>query len=257
MSSLRRLGSALALVIATAVCLLALTGQLSLYIHPRYFVFATIMAAVAGIAALADLLLPPLPSHHHDDHSADTTGSHALPIATRRTRTRRAMRTGLAALGGGLLVAIAVVALLVAPPKPLSAASALQRGDDPASVPLSDAQAVHLQGASDADLKVSDWAALYARDDGASLLGRSPSVDGFVTAVDENTFALTRFVVTCCAVDARPVRIPVHLPGWQNRFTENDWVHLDGTFRSVDGGAAAVEPTSVETIPTPSEPYEY
>ena len=71
------------------------------------------------------------------------------------------------------------------------------------------------------------------------------------------TFYVSRFVVTCCAVDARPIGIPVHSPGWQQKFEEDAWVRVRGSFASspVVGGALIVEPTDLQAEDQPRNPY--
>jgi uncharacterized membrane protein YcgQ (UPF0703/DUF1980 family) len=67
--------------------------------------------------------------------------------------------------------------------------------------------------------------------------------------------------VTCCAVDAQPIGVPVYLPGWQDDFEVDDWVSVTGAFVSNPSTSSrqAIVLSPTETIPTeqPSQPYVY
>jgi uncharacterized repeat protein (TIGR03943 family) len=85
---------------------------------------------------------------------------------------------------------------------------------------------------------------------------------GFVTpdADDpDNMFYVSRFAVTCCAVDAQPLGMPVYLPGWQSTLEAGSWVEVSGPFVSNPSQASTqaivIEPDSVEAVEQPREPY--
>ena len=72
-------------------------------------------------------------------------------------------------------------------------------------------------------------------------------------------FFLTRFVVTCCAVDAQPVSIPVYYPGWSDEFAFDSWVTVNGGFQVLpqiaEPGNLAVVPGDIVEEEVPREPY--
>ncbi len=53
--------------------------------------------------------------------------------------------------------------------------------------------------------------------------------------------------------------MPVHLPGWQERFAVDSWVSVSGSFVANPSEASqqplVVEPDAVEAVEQPSEPY--
>jgi putative membrane protein len=65
--------------------------------------------------------------------------------------------------------------------------------------------------------------------------------------------------VTCCAVDAQPLGVPVYLPGWSSTFSSDDWVSVDGSFASNPSSTSlqpvAIVPDTVTPIEQPREPY--
>ncbi|QAY74865.1 TIGR03943 family protein [Agromyces protaetiae] len=251
------------LVGVVATVWLALTGQLGLYIHPRYFEFTAIMAVIGGVFALAALALAPRgidDAHghgdghveHEHDHDHETDASSETSIA-RRT---------LGAIAALVIVAASIVALLVFPPATLTAQTAVQRDVDRTSADLA-GDAPSLTGADPSTFTIKDWALLIRQvDDPAAFDGQTATLTGFVAPAPgdpDDTFYVARFKVTCCAVDAQPIGVPVHLPGWKDRFVADDWVDATGGFaRDPSGGDGLVlVPDSVEPTDEPEQPYVY
>jgi len=224
---------------------LAWSGQLVLYIHPRYIVFTVIMSSIALVLSLAALASP---RQHDDEHEA-------LP-------PRRDRMLGLAAAA---IAAVVVLTTIVIPPATLSAATAEQRdinssaGDDPAA----------LEAASSADAStvarftVREWASILRQTSDLAFFADKPASDvvGFITpdAESDDLFYLSRFAVTCCAVDAQPLGVPVLLPGWAEQFDEGSWLSVSGEFISNPVATSTLpvvlEPSTVEQVEQPSEPY--
>lgn len=77
----------------------------------------------------------------------------------------------------------------------------------------------------------------------------------------ENVFYVSRFLVTCCAVDAQPTGIPVYYPNWASSFATDDWVQVDGEFTTNQSRGStqpiALVPDQVTPIEQPSDPYLY
>lgn len=235
-------GVALAAVGVVATLWLAATGRLGLYIHPRYFVFTVIMAVVAVAFLVAAFAFVPLRS------SRATQGPDGA--GARR-------RLGIAA--GALIVVAAAVALLVLPPATLTTATASQRELNAAaavgdSVP-------QLVGGDPSTFTVKDWALLLRQDPDPADFADPIEVTGFVlpSGDDEDVFYVARFTVTCCAVDAQPVGVPVHLPGWQDRFDADQWVVASGRLGDDPTGGASLVlmPDAVDETEQPEQPYVY
>jgi uncharacterized repeat protein (TIGR03943 family) len=255
-------GILLSLIGIVAILWLAVTDQLGLYIHPRYFVFTIVMAVIAIVFVLLAFTLPASDTTAVDgdphDHDHDHAHDHDAPPATDR-------RTRWWATASLVLVLVTAVAMLVLPPAVLTTATVEQRdingsvnGGDPLDT-------VDLAGGDYTTFTVKDWAGLLRQGAGESFFtGKTPTVVGFITpdADDpENVFYVARFVVTCCAVDAQPIGVPVYLPGWHNEYDNDDWVSVTGTFianPSIDSMQAVVlTPTDIAPTDRPNQPYVY
>ncbi len=225
-------GLLLSLIGAVAICWLAGTGQLNLYIHPRYNTFTVVMAALAVIAALG-----------------------AWAIRARTESPGRGWGAGAAALA-------MLLALFVVPPATLSASTAQQRSPNAGA----DAgEVTRLAGADPSTFALRDWAVLVNDPDSVtSYAGQQVKLTGFVTPVDDqhaDMFYLARFVVTCCTVDARPVAVPVALQGWAGHHKPDQWLEVTGRLvpaQQLPGGAVlVVQPSTITPIAQPKQPYEY
>lgn len=234
-------------VLAAASLWLALDGRLGFYIHPRYNWFTIAMAVIAitllFIAAFA--ATGPEQPHDHDHPRRDR----------RRFRPLEA---------GSLAVTVAVAgAVIFLPPATLSSATAENRSANEVDL-LASGPALE-EGMSNevfATLTVRDWASLIVQNQNASFYrGKPVSTIGMVTPVEnsDDVFELTRFVVTCCAVDAQPVSIPVFLPDWRDSLSVNSWIRVEGGFQpapaGVSGYPVVVVPVSILDEEVPREPY--
>lgn len=239
----RRAGLGLSLALAVATLALAATGRLDLYLHPRTTAFAVLMALVAlaaGVAAWGRA--DEHDGHEHADHE------HAAPSR------------GRAVLGAALAVLVAA-ALLVLPPRTLSATTAGDRVDD--AFGFGDS-GLTLDGADPSTFTVKDWAELIRSGTPLEALqAQEPTILGFVMADPrhEDRFLLARYFVTCCAVDARPMGVTVVSPGWRDEHPEGAWLEVTGRFAPGGGGEgdprAVLEPTAIAAVPEPEEPYVY
>jgi uncharacterized repeat protein (TIGR03943 family) len=243
-------GILLSLIGIVSIVWLAATDQLGLYIHPRYFVFTVIMSTLALVfIVLAFSFLPQRVGE------ASETESLAKP-------TRKAWVWSFA---NSLLVAATAVALLVLPPVTLTAATVAQRDINGSASSSSDSDSIILVGADDSALSVKDWAGILRQGaDEVALAGKTPTLVGFVTPdLDDptNVFYVARFVITCCAVDAQPIGVPVYLPGWQEQFNADDWVSVTGVFVSNPSAdsfqVTVLSPSDISATEQPAQPYVY
>jgi uncharacterized repeat protein (TIGR03943 family) len=255
-------GLALSLVAVIATVWLGLSGQLELYIHPRYFVFTLIMAALAVVLIVGAFAVVPR-ADEHDEHE-HPGHEHAKGEPPRRP---------VWAIGGAavtvLIVAAAVVALLVVPPSTLTSAAVEQRTLNGSSNTLTNASLTKGGGEAasgdTAGYSVKDWATLIRQGaDADALDGKTATLTGFVTpdADDpDNVFYIARFVITCCAVDAQPVGVPVYQPGWAGSYPVDSWVTATGGFVQnpsvLSTTTTVVQPDSITAVPRPADPYVY
>lgn len=251
-------GVILSLIGIVATVWLALTGQLGLYIHPRYFVFTVTMAIIAAVGVLLACAILPAPARHAHDDADPAAGEHDGGAGTRGQ--------GWWIGASVFLVAATAVALLALPPATLTTATVAQRdmnGSVSASAVGPDLTAV--SGDDDRSLSVKDWAGLLRQGaDAEALSGRAPTITGFITPDPddpENVFYVARFVITCCAVDAQPIGVPVYLPGWQDQWKTDSWVSATGVFidnPSIDSMQVTVlDPAELTQTEQPAEPYDY
>ena len=236
---------------------LAVTGQLGLYIHPRYFVFTGIMAVIGLVATVAGFALRPAAAaeeHDHDHGSAE-------PAPGRASLRARVSRVAIAGV-----VTVTVVAVLVLPPRTLTTSTVTQRALNSSTVASDAAPDEELLGTSDfSTLGVRDWSQLLAQTtDPTFFTSKSVDITGFVSADPDDpddVFYVTRFVVTCCAVDAQPVGVPVYQPGWSSTLETDEWVRVQGPFASNPSARSrqplAVMPQGVQQVDQPADPYVY
>ncbi|MES1212323.1 MAG: TIGR03943 family protein, partial [Leifsonia sp.] len=190
----------------------------------------------------------------HDDEDDDP------PPATRGQAVLSAL---------AVVVALVVaVGMIVFPPATLSSATALQRDLTGGSTPAGGSSLSSAQGASSqafSKFTVLDWASLLRQTSDVSFYAGKPvAVDGFVTpspSGGDDVFYLTRFVITCCAVDAQPVGVPVYLPHWRATYKSDEWLHLVGGFEAnrstTSSDPIALVPSGVKKISAPHDPYLY
>lgn len=262
-------GLALSLIGVVAIVWLALSGQLGLYIHPRYYEFTVVMAVLAGIVVIAAFaIVPRAPDddHDHDHDHGEENGDHGEDAHPGSTSRRF---SGVWMTATAVLIAATVVALLVLPPATLTSATVDQR-DLNASAALTDQGTAadaptNLVGSDTASFTVKDWASLLRQGAGEQFFaGKTATLTGFVTPDTDdpdNVFYIARFVVTCCAVDAQPVGVPVYLPDWQKTYAVDSWVSATGGFganpSTSSTQAIVLQPAQITPVEQPAEPYVY
>ncbi|HEV8013206.1 MAG TPA: TIGR03943 family protein [Pontimonas sp.] len=217
-------------------------GMLGFYIHPRYNLFTLVMAVI-GVSLMAIAFFVPTKGHSHAGHK------HAKGHSIMEW------------LSLGLVAAVVAIALVL-PPTTLSSYTAENRSfGTVATSPAADAIDVESTTSGFENLTVRDWASLLIQTQDPSFFRGKPfSALGTITdSGDPDVFFLTRFVVTCCAVDAQPVSIPVYYPGWSQDFTVDSWVTVNGGFQVLpqiaEPGNLAVVPGDIVEEEVPREPY--
>jgi uncharacterized repeat protein (TIGR03943 family) len=78
---------------------------------------------------------------------------------------------------------------------------------------------------------------------------------GFVTQSEPNRIRLTRFYVSCCAADAVPYSADLVLSQRLGGYDENQWLQVRGRIAKDDEGRYVVEPTMIEPVTEPRDPY--
>jgi uncharacterized repeat protein (TIGR03943 family) len=107
---------------------------------------------------------------------------------------------------------------------------------------------------------LTDFATRAIWDQGRSLEGRRVRLVGFVTPRPGGGIYLTRLVITCCAADARPIKITIQDAGQSP--AADSWIEVVGTYGGLDAAGArsgqipVIRADSVQPVRSPSEPYE-
>jgi len=160
---------------------------------------------------------------------------------------------------GWLLLVPALALLLFAPPA-LGAYSASRNGSALAGQERS--EFAPLPPGDPARLSMLDYASRAVFDHGQSLSGRRVALSGFVIAGPDGQPYLARLVVSCCAADARPVKIGLagDVP---TDLVPDQWIEVVGAYtdrvdRDPVNGAVIpyIQVAGVTNVPAPAEPYE-
>ena len=204
-------GVVLILVASIATIWLSFEEKLKWYIHPRYELFSLALATTGVLLALATIITLPQRAHNHQPP---------------RKRYR--------SYGTAVMVIISIGMLLVIQPAALTSLTVSQRVMNSGVNATSDAResAILKERGSYTNFTIKDWSLLLSQSSDPKQYQNKPAkVSGFITAgKDENVFFVSRFVVTCCALDARPIGVPVYSPGWRKTFAPDQWVETSGVF---------------------------
>lgn len=217
------------LITALSILLIGLQDKLLVYIHPRYVVFTIVLCLAAIIVVLLSAFFYKKNIYTH--------------------------RHSLISLVPLILI---VSAILLLPPKTLTSSTVSQRFNTSQSVQQTE---IEFTG-STLGLSVSDWfQVLSVYEDPNYYSRKQAKITGFIydAGLGENTMWVSRFVLTCCAVDARPVGVPVHIENWANQYNEDEWVTVEGEFKLIEtreGNKIVLVPTLIEQIEEPKDPYE-
>jgi putative membrane protein len=208
---------------------LALSQRLTLYIHPRYELFTIIFTVIGLMGVCAGLFL--------------------------MIRSKQHIHGSKSILGIRLFMIIYSLAIVVLPPSALSFQIAQNRNTNIGNR-LADRNVSLAQSSS---LKFEDWAWLVLQPGAAeSMQGKKAEFVGFIVQKtgEKDRMMVSRFTVTCCAIDATPVQIEVEYPDWQSRFKEGDWVSAVGVFDG-SGGIPILRAENVTVVPEPEVPYAF
>lgn len=233
-----------------------ITGQLRLLIHPNYFW----LVLVTGIALLILGILK----------------SGQLLIDIRQQRNNIEVRETLQhitllpqGMGSAILLATALAGFLIAPTV-LTSQAALQRGVTE-SLPMTRSQPQSFRTTiKPEERSLIDWIrTLNAYPEPDAYAGQKAKVSGFVVHLPhlpDNYLLISRFIITCCAVDAYPVGIPVRLESSRNAYPPDTWLEIAGEMAvetlpnqetNSEKRQLILAAQTLTKIPTPADPYSY
>jgi putative membrane protein len=225
------------LVISVIIVLLAREKELQLYVHPRFIVFSVLMCTFYGL-------------------------SFVLSAKNSLEKVRQEHNSNsLSKIASLLLVALLVCAGAILSPSSLSSQTALTRGINSASFDSSELEFSNLQRFtnSSSHLDIKEWASLLSSiNDPDFFVGKTARVVGFIAPHEDKKelFYASRFVLACCAVDVRPLGVPVLSDDWQDTYAVDAWVEVEGVFIN-HNQHTVLQPVSITIVPEPENPYVY
>ncbi|MEM8777421.1 MAG: TIGR03943 family protein [Cyanobacteria bacterium P01_G01_bin.49] len=234
------------------------SGQLKLLIHPNYFwlVFVTsiLLLLLGGVKAWL--------------------WYKTLKQKSQRTETVQHITIFPPGWGSSLLVVTAIVGFII-PPTIFDSQVALQRGISE-SLPVTQTQTQSFStNVKPEERSLIEWIrTLNAYPEPDAYQGQKAKITGFVVhapILPDDYFFLSRFVLTCCAVDAYPVGLPVKLERDRSNYPPDSWLEIEGEMMTetlaIDSQTMQETPAekrqlvlsaeSIKTIPTPDDPYGY
>ncbi len=236
-----------------------ITGELNRLIHPNYFLLVFICSLALFIISFLKFRQLYLRFYRHKISLNENRDSILL------------LPKG---WGNSLLIFVAVVGL-VTRPMILNSQSAIQRGIVDSLPPLTLQPQSFVSATKPEDRTLIEWVRtlnVYPEPD--TYTGQKANITGFVVHLDslpDDYVYLSRFIITCCAVDAYPVGIPVKLLSSRNNYPPDTWLKIKGgmitenlppldaenvdTTRIVRHLVVSAE--EVKIIPTPKNPYGY
>lgn len=235
-------GMILTLIAIISTLYLAYEQKLNLYIHPRYIQFTTILSIIGLGYSFAVI-------RRHPKNSEKSKSNHNRI-------------TGLV-----VLCVTSMCSLLIFKPTTLTNSTASQRGiNSSITSNVVTSNAIPLfGGANYSNFTVRDWSSLLFQSNDINFFkNKSAKVTGFISPDTQdpyNVFYVSRFVISCCAVDARAIGVPVYYPDWQRQYKADDWVEVKGTFylnpSSSSQQKIAIKPSSIQSVSVPKDPYVY
>ncbi len=149
--------------------------------------------------------------------------------------------------------------------RPLSSMAALERGLDTGALTLGRRQ-IQSSGfqSSPAKRTLYQWIiALSNNPEPSRYLGQEVHIKGFAIndpSLPPDQLMIARFIVTCCAADARVLSLPLKRTLPELSSIKNDtWIEVTGKMavREVGGESSVIiDPQAVKMIPEPDNPYE-
>lgn len=229
--------------VCVAILVVAVRGDLGLYIHPRYNVFTVLMILVAA------LLLVSAAAQYKYKKQTSIEYNHFGELL---------LLFGRWFMAKGAWVSLLVIALLIfVPPKPLLSAAADRKQMTEYEMDYIETSEWFYHPES-----VYQLSSVLQLDSGREAqLGEEFTLTGFVRKdTDPNIMNVSRFVVSCCTVDARPATIAIYYPGWEDEFAIDQWIKVSGELEMVNTGVGqrpVLQPDEVNRIDQPKDPYDY
>jgi len=227
--------AAVFLLYSLVVAWLLASKRVLLFLHPDFLPLAYFASAVMFVFALA-IVFSRLHHHHFEKWSFLKMIYLLLPV----------------------------ILILVTDLKPLSSVAAIDRGLDTGALTIGRRVAVGQFGSKPENRTLYQWViALNADPEPTHYQGQKVVIEGFVLrdpSMPAGQVAVAKFILTCCAADARVLSLPVLSEHTVLATLPNDvWVRVEGIMEVVEENGArqlVVKPNVVQQIPIPDNPYE-
>ncbi len=242
-----RTQGALLLAVGGVALRLGLTGEALSYVkaglQPLLVISGAVLVVLGAVAVLKAFDGSAARHHDHDQGHDGDGHAHGTRVAW-------------------LLVLPLLALLLVAPP-PLGQFAAARQSSAPIVSTRTTYQPLPAEVDSAVPLAVGDFVLRALYDEERSVDGRPVRLVGFVSDTEQpGGFLLSRFLLNCCAADARAVSVVALSPEVP---ALDSWVEVVGTYEprpGADPGAPSAEPpqlrvTSITPVEQPEAPYEY
>jgi uncharacterized repeat protein (TIGR03943 family) len=247
----REAQSVVLFVLGVAVLRISIDGTYLRYVkewlQPFLIASGAGLVALALVAAWADGLLRRLPEQQPAAGPADA------PVETHGQ--------GGHAHGGprvAWLLLLPVLAIFLVAPPPLGSYAA-SRDSGAVAQPADDTGLPPLPAGDPVPMSLGDYSVRAIWDEGRTLQGRTVKMTGFVTPREGGGWHLTRMALSCCAADARAIKVEVRdgppLP-------PDTWVEVVGHWSPVPADVDAIDAVpalaagEVRQIEQPHNPYE-
>jgi len=254
------------------------TSKLSLYIHPRFFeesYVASIVALIIGFVSFSYFVIKESKVDQFKSIINSKTATIILLLALSFVfgsiflvlaaivivyPTKRGYPSEF--LSSIFIIVVVGIGVLL-PPKSLSSITASQRSIDLNSINLTQdtISAVKNFNKSTSNYSLGDWIAMQNfNPDPNFYVDKEVKVSGFLykpTSLNlpENTAVVARFIITCCAVDARPVGLKLTLV--ESNVKVDDWIEVTGKFGLDTNGEIIIISENISKIEEPASPYIY
>lgn len=215
--------------------------DLDFYIHPRYENFTLVMSIICIIIFLA------ANAHKTQEEVDSQTHNHMHKKA----------RVQLNLLP--IILIFAFAALF--PARSLQSVTVSQRATDVQSGGGTETKPKTVFSGSSRGLSIVDWSQILTMNTSESYYQNKPAkISGFIydARLGPDVIWIARFAVTCCAVDARPVGVPVLIEHWSGSYKQDQWLEVEGEFKTrstLKGDQLVLVPTAVRVIQEPQNPY--
>jgi uncharacterized repeat protein (TIGR03943 family) len=240
----REAQSVLLLLVGGAVLRISISDVYLRYVKEGLRPFLIVSGALLVAIAVATLVREMFNTKTEDAHEHADDDGHGHGHGTRI---------------GWMLILPVFATFLIAPPA-LGSYAASRGGQANIAQPTADF--APLPKADPAKITVVEYFTRAVWDKGGSMKDRNIQLSGFITPRPEGGVYLTRIMLSCCAVDGRPIKVALSGDGVDD-LPADTWVELVGQHDpKIDKDKVNKQEipyfkvSQVKKIPAPKQPYE-